>query len=103
VLELASSVDVHADVLLDDVEQVNSESREELVIPWIQNAPMMHPSSDTHNDERSFNVDLEASAYARVMSQTQHDVAHDDVQTSPLVVRSIPDDGATFLEMERLA
>ena len=32
---------------------------------------------------------------------------HDDVKTSPhdspLVVRSIPDDTATFLEMERLA
>jgi len=107
VLELASPHDVHVDVLSDDMERVNSESREELVIPWIQNAPGMHPSSDAHDDEHSFNVDLEASAYAREMSQIQHDVAHDDVQTSPqdgpLVVRSIPDDTDTFLEMERLA
>jgi len=76
------------------------------VIPRIQNAPVMHPSSNAHDDERSFTVDLEASASAREMSQTQHDVAHDDVQTSPqdgpFVVRSIPDDTATFLEMERL-
>jgi len=83
VLELASPNDVHADVLSDDVEQVNSESREELVIPRIQNAPVMHPSSDAHDDERSFTVDLEASASARDMSQTKHDVAHDDVKTSP--------------------
>jgi len=107
VLELASPDDVHADVLSDDVEQVNSESREELVIPWIQNAPGMHPSSDAHDDEHSFTVDLEASASAREMSQTQHDAAHNDVQTNPqdgpLVDRSIPDNTATFLEMERLA
>jgi len=106
-LELASLDDVQADVLLDDVEQVNSESREELVIPWIQNAPVMHPSSDAHDDERSFIVDLEASISFGEMSQTQHFVAHDDVQTIPqdgsLVFRSIPDDTATFLEMERLA
>ena len=100
VLELASLDDVHADVLSDDVEQVNSESREELVIPRIQNAPVMHPSSDAHDDERSSTVDLEASTSAREMSQTQLDIVHDDVQTSPqdgpLVVRSIPDDTATF-------
>ena len=76
------------------------------MIPWIQNAPGMHPSSDAHDDERSFTVDLEASASAREMSQTQHDATHDDVQTNPqdgpLFVRSIPDDTATFLEMERL-
>jgi len=106
VLELASPDDMHADVLLDNVEHENSKSREELVIPRIQNAPVMHPSSNAHDDERSFTVDLEASASAREMSQTQHDVAHDDVQTSPqdgpFVVRSIPDDTATFLEMERL-
>jgi len=106
-LEFASPDDVHADVLSDDVEQVNSESREELVIPRIHNALVMYPSSDAHDDECSFTIDLEGSASAREMSQTQHDVAHDDVQTSPqdgpLVVRSIPDDTATFLEMERLA
>ena len=83
VLELDSPDDVHADVLSDDVEQVNSESLEELVIPRIHNALVMHPSSDAHDDERSFTVDLEGSASAREMSQTQHDAAHDDVQTSP--------------------
>jgi len=107
VLELASPDDVHVDMLSDDVEQVNSKSQEELVIPRIQNAPVMHPSADAPEDERSFTVDLEASASAKEMSQTQHDVEHDDVQTSPqdgpLVVRSIPDDTATFLEMECLA
>ena len=50
--------------------------------------------------ERSFTVDLEASTSFGEMSQTQHFVAHDDVQTIPqdgsLVVRSIPDDTATF-------
>jgi len=106
-VELASPDDVHTDVLSDDVEQVNSESREELVVPWIQNAPGMHLSSDAHDDERSFTVDLEASASAREMSQTQYDAAHDDMQTNPqdgpLAVRSIPDDTTTFLEMERLA
>lgn len=76
---------MHTDVLLDDVEQVNSESREELVIPRIQNAPMMHPSSDAQDDERFFTVDLEASASTREVSQTQHDVAHDDVQTPKMV------------------
>lgn len=107
VLELTSPDDVHVDVLSDDVEQINSELWEELVIPQIQNAPVMHPSSDAHDDECSFTVDLEASASAREMSQTQHDVAHDDVQTSPpdgpLLVRSILDNTATFLEMERHA
>jgi hypothetical protein len=51
-------------------------------------------------------VDLEVSASARETSPTQQFEAHDDVQSSPqdnpLVVRSIPDDTATFLEMERL-
>jgi len=107
VLELVD--DVHDDVLSDDVEHVNSESREELEIPRIQNAPEIHPSSDVHVYEHSLTVDLEASASAREMSPTQldSDDAHDDVQSSPhdgpLVVRSIPDDTAIFLEMERIA
>jgi hypothetical protein len=51
---------------------------------------------------------LEASTSAREISPNQLDivVVHDDVQTNPsegpLVVRSISDDTATFLEMERL-
>ncbi|AET05053.1 hypothetical protein MTR_8g099990 [Medicago truncatula] len=40
-------------------------------------------------------------------TQFNIDDVHDDVQSSPhdgpLVVRSIPDDTATFLEMERIA
>ncbi len=77
------------------------------MVPRIQDAPVTHPSSDAHDDEHSLTVDLEASASVREISPTQHDVAHDDVQTSPqdgsLVVRYIPDDTATFLEMERLS
>ena len=46
VFELASLDDVHIDVLLDDVEQVTSELREELEIPRIQNAHVAHSSSD---------------------------------------------------------
>jgi len=105
VLELVD--DVHDDVLSDDVEHVNSESWEE--IPRIHNAHEAHPSSDAHVYEHSLTVDLEASAFAREMSPTQldSDDAQDDVQSSPrdghLVVRSIPDDTATFLEMERIA
>jgi len=107
VLELVD--DVHDDVLSDDVEHVNSEPHEELEIPRIQNAHEIHPSSDTHVYEHSLTVDLEASASAREISPTQldSDDAHDDMQYSPhdgpLVVRSIPDDTATFLEMERIA
>ncbi|RHN41612.1 hypothetical protein MtrunA17_Chr8g0367921 [Medicago truncatula] len=107
VLELVD--DVHNDVLSDDVEHVNSEPREELEIPRIQNAHETNPSSDAHVYEHSLTVDLEASASAREMSPTQLDIddAHDDVQSSPhdgpFVVRSIPDITATFLEMERIA
>jgi len=106
-LKLASLVDVHDDELSEDVEQVYSESREEFEIARIQNEPVTHSSSDAHFDEHSLNVDLEASASARETSPTQHIVASDDVQTSPqegpLVVKSIPDDTASFLEMEHLA
>jgi len=107
VLELVD--DVHDDVLSDDVEHVNLESQEELEIPRIQNAHEIHPSLDAHVYEHSLTVDLEASASAREMSPTQldSDDAHDDVQSSPqdgpLVVRSIPDDTTTFIEMERIA
>jgi len=61
VLELASLDDVHVDMLSDDVEQVNSESRKELEVPRIQDALAIHPSSDAHDDEHSLTVDLEAS------------------------------------------
>ena len=107
VLELVSLVDVHDDVFSDDVDNANSESREELEIPRIQDAPVTHSPSDVQNDEHSMTVDLEASASAREMSPTQHFEAHVDVQTcpqaDPLIVRSIPDDTGIFLEMERLA
>jgi len=107
-LEMTSHVDdVHVDVLSDDVEQISPESLEELEIPQIQDALVTHPSSDTHEDEHSLIVDLEPAASAREVSPLQHCVAHDDVQISshdsPLIVRSIPDDTVTFLEMERLA
>lgn len=108
-LELASLDDVHDDVLADVVEQVNSEPWEELEVPRVQNSHVTHLSLDAHVFEHSSTVDLEASASAREMSATQLDLddAHEDVQTSPkvgpLVVRSIPDDTATFLEMERLS
>jgi hypothetical protein len=107
-LELVSLDDVHVDVLADDVEQVHSEPWEELEDPRVQNVHVPHPSLDAHIFEHSSSVDLEASTSAREISPNQLDivVAHDDVQTSPpegpLVVRSIPDDTATFLEMERL-
>jgi len=108
VLELTSLVDdVHVGVLSGDVERVSPESQKELEVPRIQGALMTHPSSDSHDDEHSLTVDLETSASVREVSPPQHCVAHDDVQTSPqdspLVVRSIPDDIATFWEMERLA
>jgi len=108
VLELASLVDdVHVDVRSDDVERVSPKSREELEVPRIQDALVTHPFSNAHDDEHSLIVDLQTSTYAREVSPPQHCVAHDDVQTSPqdspLVVRSISDDTATFLEMERLA
>jgi len=83
VLELASLVDVHDDVLSDDVDQVISELRGELVVPQIQNEHVTLPSSDVHNVEPSFTVDLDSSASAREGSPTQHSVAHVDVQTSP--------------------
>ena len=76
---LASLVDVHDDVLSDDVDQVNSELREELMVPQIQNEPVTLPSSNVHNVEPSLTVDLHASASAREMSPTQHFVAHVDV------------------------
>jgi len=107
VLELVSLVDVHDDVFSEDVDHANSESWEELEIPRIQDAPVTHSPSDVLNDEHSLTVDLEAFASDREMSPTQHFEAHVDVQTcpqaDPLIVRSIPDDTATFLEMERLA
>jgi len=82
---LPSPDDVHDDVLSDDVEHVNSEPREELEIPRIQNAHETHPSSDAHVYEHSLTIDLEASASAREMSPTQLDIAdeHNDVQYSP--------------------
>jgi len=107
--QISPRVSEHDDVLSDDVENVISESREDLEIPQIQNAHEIHPSSDAHVYEHSLTVDLEASASSREMSPTQldSDDAHDVVQSSPhdgpLVVRSIPDDTATFLEMERIA
>jgi len=107
VLELVSLVDVHDDVFSKEVEHVISESREELEIPRIQDQPVTHSPSDVQNDENSLTADLETSASAREVSPTQHFEAHEYVQTSPqadpLIVRSIPDDTATFLEMERLA
>jgi len=107
VLELVSLVDVHDDVFSDDAEHANSESQEELEVPRIHDAPVTHSPSEVQNDEYSLTVDFEAFASAREMSPTQHFDAHVDVQTSPqadpLIVRSIPDDTATFLEMERLA
>ena len=98
VLELVD--DVHGDVLSDDVEHVNSESRDG--IPRIHNAHETHPSLDAHVYEHSLTIDLEASASAKEMSPTQldSDDAQDDVQSSPrdgpFVVRFIPDDTATF-------
>jgi hypothetical protein len=83
VLELVSLVDMHGDVFSDDVDHVNSESREELVVPRIHNEPVTHPSSAVHNDEHSLTVDLEASGSSTEMSLAQHYVAHEDVQTSP--------------------
>jgi len=108
VLEMTSTADdVHVEVLSDDVERVSPESREELEIPQIQDAFVTHPSSDARDDEHSLTVDLETFASSREVSPLQHCVVHDGVQTnphdSPLIVRSIPDDTATLLEMERLA
>jgi len=104
---LFSSVSPHQGASLAIKLSDHSIQQEELVLPQTQNVPGMHPSSDDHEDERSFTIDLEASDSAREMSQTQHVVAHNDVQSSPqdgpLVVRSILDDTATFLEMERRA
>jgi len=69
----------------DDVEHVNSESREELEIPRIQNAHEIHPSSNARVYEHSLIVDLEAFTSAKEMSPTQldSDDVHDDVQSSP--------------------
>ena len=56
---------MHDDVLLDDVEQVSSVSREELEVPRIQDAHVTHSSSDAHDDENLLNVHLVPSASAR--------------------------------------
>lgn len=81
---------VHIDVLSDDVE-----------VPRIQDAHVTHPYSDARDDDHLLTIDLAHFASAREVTPSQQFVAHNDVQISPqdspLVVRSISDDTATFL------
>jgi hypothetical protein len=74
---------VHDDVLSNVEEHVSLVIREELGIPRIQDAHVTNTSLVAHDDVQLLTVDLDSPTFAREDMQTQHFVAHDDVQASP--------------------